>query len=111
MQFYLLLAIVVLFCQVETLSKNGALQKAFVKISKVLSQQDNFVSIVVGSDESDITDSSPFLAIASTPHVVARFENGYKMLRIKSSAIVTMDSIATLEIFNARTILPVAYSM
>lgn len=48
---------------------------------------------------------------ADIPHVVLKFEYQPKEFRLNSSAIVSLDSVESLETFNNRIILPSFFSV
>lgn len=87
-------------------SKESALQKAFLNISRFLAEQNRLISVVVSDGLSDEQESVVFPLNAAVPHVVATFGNDSKVFRLNSSAIVLLDSVETLKAFNQRTVLP-----
>lgn len=108
MKFCLVLVIFLSFRKVETspqFSESKALQKAFIKVSESLSQQNHLVSVVLVKTSSVATKSAPFPFIAAIPHIVTFFDVT-KSLRLNSSSIVLLDSFKTLEAFNKQTIPP-----
>lgn len=113
MRFYLVLVSFIAFCELETLSQDSrkrSLQEAFVDISKEIAKKNHLVSVVADSASQNKVNSVPFASTAHIPHVVARFKHDQKF-KLNSSAIVFLDSVASLEVFNNRTILPATFSM
>lgn len=98
--------IFVTFFEVETFSRD-ALRKAFVEILAALAQRNQLVAIPNG----DKMDSLPFASFAGIPHVVMRFKNGSESCELHSSVIVSLDSVASLNGFIKRSILPEIFSM
>lgn len=101
--------IFVTFFEVETFSRD-ALRKAFVDILAALAQRNQLVAIPNGVP-SDKMDSLPFACFAGIPHVVMRFKNGSESCELHSSVIVSLDSVASLNGFIKRSILPEIFSM
>lgn len=97
------------FCKVKTISqdgKNNALRQCFENISKVLEQENRLVTVVVSAAFGHEERSGSFAFTAAIPHIVATFESDSKYFQLDSSAIVLLDSIASLIAFNGRLILP-----
>lgn len=98
-------------CKVESISIDlKSMQTAFINISEALKQQ-NHVEIVVDSVFGKKTDFAPFASFAGIPHIVAKFDSKMREFQINSSAIVSLNSIESLESFNSRTSLHVTLSM
>lgn len=91
--------------------KYNALKKAYVNISLSLPKQNYLLSLVIGSNSSEKINSAIIASTTTTPHVVAKFDSKMEKFSLNSSAIVSLDSIESLEKFNQRTILPVTFSM
>lgn len=111
MKFFLVFVTSVSFCTHETFSVNTVLRRAFENISEALKQKSHMLSLVLGDLTSYSSDSGLFELVSHIPHVVTRFENESKTFRLNSSAIIISDSIATVQSFNKRTILPVTFSI
>lgn len=111
MKFYLEFVIIVAFSNVGTFShgsRDKVLQKALVDIVEALSKQDYLLSIVLGSSSED-TYSAPLALTAEIPHIVAKLDNEENKLKLNSSAIVILDSVASLNAFNKRTVIPSSF--
>lgn len=70
--------------------------------------RNNVISVVLGTEFNDYFLLYSFVNI---PHIAARFNYESKKFQINSSAIVTLDSIKSLELFNKRTVLPLKFLM
>lgn len=102
--------IVLVFCKVKSFSRSlkcGTMETAFINISETLATHNHVVAIVVDSVFNNKTDFAPFASFAGIPHIVAKFDNTSENFLLNSSAIVLLNTIASLETFNSRTILPV----
>lgn len=113
MKFILVLIEFMIICKVRALTRefgSDGLFKAFANISEVLAKQNHLITVVVDSASSDALDFVFFKATAGFPHVVSMFRKE-RWFRLKSSAIVLLASIKTLDMFNNSTILPSTFSM
>lgn len=108
MKHFLIFTTIVAFCKVESFSRDfnkNALQKTFGNISQALAQRNHLTSVVTES-----AFSGAATVTAGILHVVARFKNNSERFPLNSSAIVFLDSVASLEAFNTRTTLPTTFS-
>lgn len=104
----------VIFGEVENFLqtlKRDSLQKAFVNISKALGQKNRLVTVVVDNSSRNKTSMASFTSLAEIPHIVASFDPECKNFSLKSSAIVSLNTMASFEAFNKRTRLPSTFSM
>lgn len=92
-------------------SETFALHEVFKSILRTLAQQNHLVTIFIGVRRSDKIDAAFLAAIVGHPHVVKNLTNPQKGIFLDSSAIVSLQSVASLEAFNVRTILPLHFSM
>lgn len=92
-------------------SEVDGLQKAIVNISEVLAQRNYLVSVVVGDASKEKTNSASVAFLADIPHVLTRiYDDDDKPFQLKSSAIVLLDAVGSVEKFNNRAILPLDFS-
>lgn len=110
MKFSRAFLIFVIFCEIGSIKvpNSSAMKKAFVDIVYAVSKQSHLLSIVRGSN---ITYFDVSTAYASKPHNVVTFDEDSNDFRLNSSAIVSLDSIESLLIFNNHTVVPVTLAM
>lgn len=107
MKLFFSFVIFVAFCNV----KGQILHKAFKNIFKDNLEQDDTLTIVSTEKQKDKSDSKLFFLVSDIPRVVTRFKNETPKFELSSSAIMFLDSVASLEVFNNRTILSLTFSM
>lgn len=91
--------------------KSESLQKAFANITTVLQKQNYVLSIAFDSSQYNQNDLTSLISFADIPHVVAHFDSQSEQLDLNSSAVVLLDSIASVKRFNNRAFMPVTFSM
>lgn len=112
MNFLTLGVIFLYFCKFVTSTedfKSNKLQKAFVKISETLSNQNRLVSLVLGT--TDVSNSVLSSSLAGIPHNVLRIDIKHGNFSLTGSAVVLLDSIESLAKFNELKILPATFPM
>lgn len=111
MKFKLLFIIFLTFTQIRSLSncKNKRLKKSFEIMAKVFTQHNHVVTVVIS--KSDEINSYCFASIVAVPHVVTRFDSKKSEWTLNSSAIVLLDSVASLKTFNQLTVLPWTFAL
>lgn len=111
MKFFLIFVTCGVLNEVESLSRNNnPLQKAFMNISASLENWNYLVSIVAEKDSNDEINLDSFHQYFNFPHGVMTFKNESEKLRLNSSAIVFLESVASLKNFNNRVILHKTFS-
>lgn len=115
MKFHSIFVIFLVLCKVTSFSrglKYKALQTAFINISESLAQRNYLVAIiVVDSDSGNKSDSLSFVSTIGIPHIITKFDIKKKSFRINSSAIVSLNTIASLETFHDCIILPATFTI
>lgn len=116
MNFHLTLVFFVGFYKVEEIlcnPKRNALKKAFSDITDSLMQKNRFVSVIMSDFSDNNIKSAITAATAGIPHVnfEKRFVNEMSPYELNSSAIVSLDSVASMKVFNNRTNLFDFFSM
>lgn len=113
MKFFSVFVIISSFCLVKTIArelKHNALKMAFKNIAESLANQNHWLTAVVDSDLSKEVYSDIIASIVAVPHVVARFNSKLEKFLLNSSAVVSLESVESLEDFNQHTILPSTFS-
>lgn len=106
-----MLAIVAIFFQVKVLSRKidrNLLKDAFLKISTDLIQRNRLLSVVLDENQENEAVFIVLSIFAGTSHFVA--SKGTKTLRMKTTSIVLVDTIAALKIFESNTLLHSSFS-
>lgn len=114
MRFCWFLVLCVVFWKLQAFSRNfdnSALRKAFVNISAAILKGDRLVTLVMGGTSNDEIVFGQFETNHGFPHFVARLKNNCSTFRLKSSAIVSLESVESLEVFNNCTTVPATFSM
>lgn len=88
-----------------------ALQEALKSIVEVLSDQNHLVSIVLSKQSSDNYNPVLFGLTSAIPHTVASIRKETGIIKISSSAILILHSVASLNMLNQLTTLPSTFSM
>lgn len=111
MKLVLWFMIFVTFCKVQTFSSDFKnLKNAFIDIAEALSKQDRMVTIVFNTRLSDFTDAVKFGQKTGIPRSIVKPYKAKNIL-LNSSAIVSLESVESVDAFNARTILSTTFSM
>lgn len=88
---------------------SNAILKAFVNIVEVLAKKNHLTSFVGDLNSTEIVNPASIALFSGIPHVVSSFDRSMNKIELKSSAIVTLNSIETLKSFNKLVILPTTY--
>lgn len=88
--------------------KRHAVREAFIDISKTLAQRNHQVTVVVDNSQNGLALIAP---VAEIPQIVERLQSLWRSLFLESSAIVSLRSVASLEVFNSQTDLPLTFPM
>lgn len=90
-------------------AKKIVLRKAILGIAESLKRHNQFVTIV--SNKSEAFDSAAFLITADIPYIVTKLANNNYSLHLNSSAILSVDSLKSLELLNQRIVLPSTFKL
>lgn len=99
MKFESILVAFVCLCGVNSLSRKSTLHNAFFGIMEDLSKRNHLLTLVLGGGISD--DEAALTASADVPHITATWiENKTTKFQVNYSAIVLLDSLASIKAFN-----------
>lgn len=91
--------------------QKSSLAKAFSSVSEFLVDRNHLVSLVTFGDvKIGEAEATVYAATAGIPHIVTRWNKMEKFL-LNSSAIVLLNSVGWLKVFNSHTDVPMTFSM
>lgn len=103
MKVNIILAVFVVFGEAQNFSqdkkKNSGLQKAFSDIAEFLTERRKIFTIFNFKTSSESSDAAPFAATATIPHIVVKIPHKFNEFELQTSALLSIDSVASLPIF------------
>lgn len=67
------------------------------------------MTVAIGGISEGLVDETLLTSLAGIPHVVARVVNNWTDFTLNSSAVLSLDTIESLEVFNNQTLLSIIF--